>query len=194
VLFDLDLYLLRHGDSGKRMAVAAGGNTGDVPLTIVGREEIAIIARSTKDLNLKFSAIVTSPLKRAVQTAKIIAKVLAMEKGISIWNELAPEGNRSQLYNRLNQDTRESSILMIGHEPYLSNMMYDMIFQKNRVTQLGRINLKKAGLAKIRVISLTPNISGELRWLLTPRILKLLEKGSSKSKSSVAKNKKKDQV
>jgi len=193
VLFDLDLYLLRHGDAGKRMAVAAGGNTGDVPLTIVGREEIAIIARSIKDLNLKFSAIVTSPLKRAVQTAKIIAKVLAMEKGISIWNELAPEGNRSKLYNRLNQDTRESSVLMIGHEPYLSNMMYDMIFQKNRVNQLGRINLKKAGLAKIRVISLTPNISGELRWLLTPRILKLLAKGGSKSKSSAA-SKKKERV
>ena len=189
----MDLYLLRHGDAGKRMAVAAGGNTGDVPLTIVGREEIAIIARSIKDLNLKFSAIVTSPLKRAVQTAKIIAKVLAMEKRISIWNELVPEGNRSKLYNILNQYTTESSVLMIGHEPYLSNMMYDMIFQKNRVTQLGRINLKKAGLAKIRVISLTPNISGELRWLLTPRILKLLAKGGSKSNSS-ATNKKKQKV
>ncbi|MRN61396.1 MAG: hypothetical protein FIO03_04990 [Nitrosopumilales archaeon] len=194
MLFDLDLYLLRHGDSGKRMAVAAGVNTGDAPLTIVGREEIAIIARSVKALNLRISAIVTSPLKRAVQTAKIIAKVLAIENRISIWNDLVPEGNRSKLYNRLNQDTRESSILMIGHEPYLSNMMYDMIFQKNRVNQLGRISLKKAGLAKIRVISLTPNISGELRWLLTPRILKLLEKGNSKSKSSAAKNKKKEQV
>lgn len=194
MLFDLDLYLLRHGDPGKGMAVAAGGNTGDVPLTIVGREEIAIIARSVKALNLRFSAIVTSPLKRAVQTAKIIAKVLAIEDRISIWNDLVPEGNRSKLYNRLNQYTRESSILMIGHEPYLSNIMYEMIFQKNRVNQLGRINLKKAGLAKIRVISLTPNISGELRWLLTPRILKLLEKGSSKSKSSAAKNKKKEQI
>ena len=194
MLFDLDLYLLRHGDSGKRMAVAAGVNTGDAPLTIVGREEIAIIARSVKALNLRISAIVTSPLKRAVQTAKIIAKVLAIENRISVWNELVPEGNRSKLYNKLNQYTRDSSVLMIGHEPYLSNMMYDMIFQKNRVNQLGRISLKKAGLAKIRVISLTPNISGELRWLLTPRILKLLEKGSSKSKSSVAKNKKKEQV
>ncbi|MGC2669758.1 MAG: histidine phosphatase family protein [Candidatus Nitrosopolaris sp.] len=189
----MDLYLLRHGDAGKGMAVAAGRNSGDVPLTIVGREEIAIIARSVKDLNLKFTAIITSPLKRAVQTAKIIAKVLAMEKRISIWNELVPEGNRSKLYNILNQYTRESSVLMIGHEPYLSNIMYDMIFQKNRVNQRGRINLKKAGLAKIRIISLTPNISGELRWLLTPRIIKLLAKGGSKSNSS-ATNKKKQKV
>ena len=113
-----------------------------------------------------------------------------MEKRISIWNELVPEGNRSKLYNRLNQYTRESTILMIGHQPYLTNIMYDMIFQKNRVNQLGQINLKKAGLAKIRVISLTPNISGELRWLLTPRILKSLAKDGSKSKSSAAYKKK----
>jgi phosphohistidine phosphatase len=83
-------------------------------------------------------------------------------------------------------------MLMIGHDPYLNNIMYDMIFQKNRVNRLGRIDLKKAGLAKLRVISLTPNISGELRWLLTPRILKSLEKGGSKPKSSA--NKKKEKV
>jgi phosphohistidine phosphatase len=177
----MDLYLLRHGDAGKGMAVAAGNEAGDIALTIAGREEIALVARSFKTLNLKFSAIVTSPLKHAVQTAKIIARVLAIEKRISIWNELLPEGDRSKLYNKLNQYTRESIVLMIGHEPYLSNIMYDIIFQKNKMNQLGRINLKKAGLAKIRVISLTPNVSGELRWLLTPRILKSLAKGSSKS-------------
>jgi hypothetical protein len=54
-----------------------------------------------------------------------------------------------------------------------------MIFQK-RVNQVGQINLKKAGLAKLRVISLIPNTSGKLRWLLTPRILKSLAKDGSK--------------
>jgi len=170
------------------MAISAGQDSGDLPLTIAGREEIALVARSVRMLNLKISAIVTSPLKRAVQTAKIIARVLAIEKRISIWNELLPEGDRSKLYNKLNQYTRESTVLMIGHEPYLSNIMYDMIFQKNRVNHLARINLKKAGLARIRVISLTPNTTGELRWLLTPRILKSLAKSSSKS--SAAYNKK----
>ena len=188
MLFDLDLYLLRHGDAGKGMAVTA--EAGDIPFTMAGREEIALVARSFKMLNLKFSAIVTSPLKRAVQTAKIIARVLVIEKRISIWNELLPEGDRSKLYNKFNQYTRESTILMIGHEPYLSNIMYDLIFQEDRVNQLGRINLKKGGLARIRVISLTPNVSGELRWLLTPRILKSLAKGRSKP-STVHKKKEK---
>jgi phosphohistidine phosphatase len=179
VLFDLELYLLRHGDVGGRMAIAAGQNSGDRPLTIAGREEIAVLARSIKHLNLKFDAIISSPLKRAIQTAKIIAKALVMEKKISIWNELVPEGSRSKLYGRLNQYTRESTILMVGHQPYLTNIICDMIFQK-RVNQVGQINLKKAGLAKIRVISLIPNTSGELRWLLTPRILKSIAKDGSK--------------
>ena len=184
----MELYLLRHGDAGRSTAIAAGEDSGDLPLTIAGREDIALVASSVRMLDLKISAIVTSPLKRAVQTAKIIARVLAIEKRISIWNELLPEGGRSKLYNKLNQYTRESTVLMIGHEPYLSNIMYDMIFQKNRVNHLARINLKKAGLARIRVISLTPNTTGELRWLLTPRILKSLAKRSSKS--SAAYNKK----
>jgi phosphohistidine phosphatase len=191
VFFDLELYLLRHGDVGRRMAIAAGQNSGDLPLTIAGREEIAVLARSIKHLNLKFDAIISSPLKRAIQTAKIIAKALVMEKKISIWNELVPEGNRSKLYGRLNQYTRESTILMVGHQPYLTNIICDMIFQK-RVNQVGQINLKKAGLAKIRVISLIPDTSGELRWLLTPRILKSIAK--DRSKKSLAAYKKIEKV
>jgi len=41
------------------------------------------------------------------------------------------------------------------------------------ISQSGcRINLKKAGMARIRVISTLPKIKGELRWLLTPKHLK----------------------
>jgi len=181
----LELYLLRHGEAGRRTAIAAGQDSGDLPLTIAGKEEIAVLARSLKHLDLKFDAIISSPLKRAIQTAKIIAKALDMEKRVSIWNELVPEGDRSKLYNRLNQYTTESTILMVGHQPYLTDIICDMIFQK-RVNQVSQINLKKAGLAKIRVISLMPNTNGELRWLLTPRILKSLAKDGSKSKSSAA--------
>ncbi len=87
------------------------------------------------------------------QTARTLPKALGKEDKISVWGELVLECNRSKLYNRLHQYTKESTILMIGHEPYPSNIMYDMIFQTNRVNQLDRINLKKDRLAKIRVIS-----------------------------------------
>jgi hypothetical protein len=34
------------------------------------------------------------------------------------------------------------------------------------------IILKKAGLSRIKITSTVPTLKGELRWLLTPRILK----------------------
>jgi hypothetical protein len=50
------------------------------------------------------------------------------------------------------------------------------------------IVLKKAGLAKIRITSLIPEISGELRWLLTPRLLKRLHNVRSKTPSLLKEN------
>jgi hypothetical protein len=40
----------------------------------------------------------------------------------------------------------------------------------------GRIDIKKGGVARIRVTNATPKFKGELRWLLTPRLLKLMSK------------------
>ena len=40
--------------------------------------------------------------------------------------------------------------------------------------------MKKGGLAKIRIISTTPELSGELRSLLTPRIIKSLFEDADK--------------
>lgn len=175
--FDLDLFLLRHGDSGKI--------TSDPSLTVSGKQEIVMIARSIKALKLKFDAIITSPLERAIQTANIVAKVLGIHKEknkITVWNELAPEGNRLRLFNKLHQFKMESTILIIGHQPYLSNLAYEImssgIMRKRAVgdRRATTIILKKGGLAKVRIISLIPSINGELRWLLTPRILKSLVK------------------
>jgi phosphohistidine phosphatase len=47
-------------------------------------------------------------------------------------------------------------------------MVSEIIFNGNNS---GRIVLKKAGVARIRIISSTPKLNGELRWLLTPKIL-----------------------
>lgn len=159
----------------------------DPSLTVSGKQEIVMIARSIKALKLKFDAIITSPLKRAIQTANIVAKVLGIHKEknkITIWNDLAPEGNRLRLFNRLrHQFKTESTILMIGHQPYLSNLIYEIISSEimrkgaaGRDRRATTIILKKSGLAKVRITSLIPSINGELRWLLTPRILKSLVK------------------
>jgi phosphohistidine phosphatase len=163
----LDLFILRHGEAGQR--VSAGRGDFQRSLTTAGQNEVSDIAKSLKELGTKFDVVITSPLKRAHQTAAIVAKTLKMQKKMQDWAELSPEGNRLDLYNKLSQLKQQSSVLVVGHEPYLSKMVSEIIFDGNNG---GRIDLKKTGLARIRIISSTPKFQGELRWLLTPKLLR----------------------
>jgi phosphohistidine phosphatase len=164
-----------------------------MPITESAKKEIAMVARSIKALNFQVTAILTSPLKRAIQTARILSKTLGIEDRISVCSELAPEGSIVKLYEKLHRYPLDSSILIVGHKPYLSDLIYEIIFNENRQlkkrmsivrkqsrTEPSRgIILKKAGLAKIRLFSLTPTMRGEIRWLMTPRVLKQLQHSDS---------------
>ena len=54
----MDLFILRHGEAGKR--VAAENKDFDRPLTVTGQKEIADIAKSLKDLGIRFDFILSS--------------------------------------------------------------------------------------------------------------------------------------
>jgi len=167
----VELYILRHGEAGKR--IPSGSKDSERPLTVAGQEEIVEIARALAKLNVGFDFVATSPLKRARQTAETVARVLKVKKGsMEEWNELKPEGKRAELYRKLSQFKSESSVLAVGHEPYLSTMVSEIVFDGGA----GRIVLKKAGLAKITVTAFQPRARGELRWLLTPKHLKKVAK------------------
>jgi phosphohistidine phosphatase len=97
------------------------------------------------------------------------------------WNELKPEGNKQELYRKLSSSTQfkqYSSVLIVGHEPYLTDMTSDIISdRKGGSGGGGHIILKKAGLARIGITSFTsPNLHGELKWLLTPKHMRNMGK------------------
>ena len=162
----MDVYILRHGEAGKRLQ--SGSKDSERPLTVAGEKEVRDVAESFAALGIKFDTIAASPLKRALQTAEQVAKVAKSKKSVEEWNELKPEGNRQDLYKRLSQLSRESSVLLVGHEPYLSSMISEVASD----TPSSRIILKKSGLAKLSLTTFHPKAQGELRWLLTPKLLK----------------------
>jgi phosphohistidine phosphatase len=174
--FVMDIFILRHGEAGKKLTT--GNKDSERPLTAAGQKEVAEIANSFKELEIRFDLIISSPLKRAHQTAAIVAKTLKKEKKMQDWNELKPEGNKQELYRKLSSSTQfkqYSSVLIVGHEPYLTDMISDIISDGKGGS--GHIVLKKAGLARIGITSFTPpNLHGELKWLLTPKYLKNMGK------------------
>jgi phosphohistidine phosphatase len=144
------------------------------PLTSAGRAEILEEARALKKIGIKFDLIITSPLKRAFETANIVAGIYKAKNKLKVWNELAPEGNKVELYQKISQLKEENFVLLVGHEPQLTEITKEII-HSNKTTPCN-ILLKKGGLLRINILKRAPFPKGELRWLLTPRILKTLTK------------------
>ena len=171
----MELFILRHGETSKRLSRSGGL---DRSLTYTGTAEIKSIANSIKKLRIKIDLIVTSPLSSCKQTGEIINDLFNKKIPLIICNDLKPEGKLLDFYNKISKYKGTSSILIVGHEPYLSSMINDIISNsdadRNYNKNYNNIILKKAGLSRIKIISTVPKLKGELRWLLTPRILKKL--------------------
>jgi len=160
----MDLLILRHGDAG-RHSTAPGDFKRS--LTTEGQQEIIGISNGLKSLGVELDHILSSPLLRAKQTAEILAKSIKFKGKIEELDALKPEGNKLELYSILSRLKQDSVVLLVGHEPYLSEIISEAISQSDC-----RIDLKKAGLARIKILSTLPKIKGELRWLLSPKHLK----------------------
>ena len=159
----IDLFILRHGEAGNRMTVVEKDS--ERPLTPEGRTEMQKIAKSLKAIGLQTDRIYTSPLRRARETAEIAAKILEIPT-LEEWDELKPDGSKTGLYRKLARLEQNLRPILVGHEPYLTSMIGEIIG-----TTSAKIVLKKGGVAKVRITSFSPRISGELRWLLTPKII-----------------------
>jgi phosphohistidine phosphatase len=135
------------------------------PLTPEGRAEMQMIAKALKAIGLQTNRICTSPLRRARETAEIAAKILKIPT-LEEWDELKPDGSKAALYRKLARLEQNSRLILVGHDPYLTSMIGEIIGATS-----ARIVLKKGGVGKVRITSFTPRVSGELRWLLAPKII-----------------------
>jgi len=162
----LELYLLRHGEAGTRVPIAARDM--ERALTAAGKEEVEEVGEAMSELGLKFDVVATSPLRRAKDTALLVNRSLKRKGEVEEWKELSPEGSRDTFYRRLGKLRSTSAVLCVGHEPYLTSAINDIASGGSEKGAI-RIVLKKAGLARLTVTRFSPKIDGELRWLLTPK-------------------------
>ena len=158
---------MRHGEAGKRIPVAAMDTIR--VLTAAGKQEVEEVGEAMAKLGYKFDVVATSPLKRAKETASIVSEALNRKDRVEEWSELSPEGSRSALYRRLTSVRPGSRVLCVGHEPYLTIAVGEIVGRGGDSSTGFRISLKKGGLVKLLVTGFNPRISGELRWLLTPK-------------------------
>lgn len=138
----------------------------DRPLTPEGRKKTTAAAKGLRRLKLGVTAIYTSPLPRAVQTAEILSRVLHLPAPRN-FEALLPEAPVRQLFAKL-RSLRGETPLLVGHEPMLSSAVSQAIGGR------AAIALKKAGMAVVEFTPSGSRAAGTLRLLLTPAALRKL--------------------
>ena len=162
----MEIYILRHGIAVER-GTPGNKKDSDRPLTPEGEQKMNQIAEAILGMELNFDLILSSPYKRAEQTANIVASELDEE--VTFTEFLEPDGNALELIAEIN-DEKPQRVLLVGHEPYLSQLISVLTTGGSDAA----IELKKGGLCKLTTAKLTFGRCATLNWLLTPKLLREL--------------------
>jgi phosphohistidine phosphatase len=162
------LYLMRHGiaaDAGRGMADA------DRALTPEGVSKTTRVAEGLRVLGLEPDAILSSPLRRAEETARIAAKVLAPRCAIELTSALAGGQSAPDVAAALHPPRQARHVLLVGHQPDLGDLAS---FLLTGSAQLAPLPFRKAAVAAIEVSTMPPRSTGILHWFLTPAQLRAI--------------------
>lgn len=158
----MQAYFLRHGIAEDR---AASGRDADRRLTEDGREKLRRVLERAQAAGVNPSLILSSPLKRAVETAEIAGRELGYDGKILRVDCLAPESAPPDIWAELRKHRDQAAILLAGHEPLLSTAVSWMLGATRAM-----VDFRKAGLIRIDFDSLDAEPKGILQWMLIPKL------------------------
>ncbi len=163
----MNLYILRHASAGIRRA----NPVIDVkrPLDKDGKQQCILIGNLLNSLNVQFDLIISSPLKRAVQTAAFVANEVAHDSKIRLSNALAPAATIAEFRALLGELNGFENVLVVGHNPNLTTFLGSLISSPGRPAS---IRLRKGALARVD----TARSPASLQYLLDARIVRSLAK------------------
>lgn len=161
----MDLYLMRHGIA-EDLDVHGGARDRDRRLTEKGVRQMRQIAQAMVELELEFDLILSSPFRRARETAEIVAEALGAERRLRFSDHLAVPPDSPKLLRQITTLRRvPERVLLIGHEPHLSELTALLVAGN---PGLG-ITFRKGGLCRLAVKDLRADRCATLEWLLIPR-------------------------
>lgn len=123
------------------------------------------MGRILSSMEIGVDAIISSPLKRATQTAALIANEIGYESKLHIENALRPEAKYDHFRDMLRDYSKYESIIVVGHNPNFSDFLGRTIAGSG---ERAHVEMRKGSVAKIE----SKQKKYVLDWLLTPRLAK----------------------
>ncbi len=153
----MKLYFLRHGQANWEHWEKPDDER---PLTKKGRKEVEMVGDALRELKVRPDVILTSPLPRASETARIVSAKLEIE--YTTEPQLAP-GFDLDAMKQMVAEQSDRDVMFVGHEPDFSRVIAALTG--------GYVKMAKAGLARVDVENVL-DLHGELVWLVPPKVMK----------------------
>ena len=148
------LYFLRHGAAGP-------SDAGDQQeLTDAGRRVLEAAAPLWRRLNLRPDVIVSSPLRRARQSAELLAGAVDADAP-EIDARLSPGSDWNAMALVLADHPDAQRLCFVGHEPDLSSTIA-------LLTGAASVRMRKGAIACVEFYGVPEPGGGELVWLIDP--------------------------
>jgi phosphohistidine phosphatase len=159
------IYFLRHASAGDHLLNPKKDEKR--ALDKEGIEQCGYVGRALAAIDVQVDVVISSPLKRATQTASLVGNEIGYEGKLQIEAGLKPGANVADFRRMLDKYARSESVMVVGHNPNLSRFLGAVISEPDCEAS---VELKKGAVAKVDM----RRTSGTLQWCLTPRALRSL--------------------
>jgi phosphohistidine phosphatase len=166
------IYFLRHANAGESLSNAKKDEKR--ALDRDGIEQCGLVGRALVALDSSVDTIVSSPLKRATQTASLVGNELGYEGKLQLEDALRPGASFADFRRLLEKYVRQEAILVVGHNPNLSEFLGRTISEPGCEAA---IELKKGAVAKVEM----GRGGAVLHWCVSPKVLRLLYNAAAES-------------
>lgn len=169
------IYFVRHASAGEHLSNPKKDEKRS--LDADGIEQCGFVGRALAALNVQPDAIVSSPLKRATQTASLIGNEIGSESKLQLEAAMRPEASFADFRRMLEKYAKHEAIMVVGHNPSISEFLAKMISKSGGETL---IDFKKGAVARVE----TERRAARLNWFVTPKMAREIQAAAASAAKS----------
>ncbi len=167
----MDIYFLRHANAGEPKLNPAKDEKR--PLDKLGIEQSHDVGRALAAMDITVDSVISSPLRRATQTAAVVANEIGYEDKVITDAALRPGASYEQFQELVSRYNRKDAIMVVGHNPNLTEFLNKVL---SGGSNLRAIELKKGMIARVEKIGRKPAV---LRWCMPPKLVRSIQQASA---------------
>lgn len=160
------IYFVRHASAGEHLSNPKKDEKR--PLDSDGIQQCGAVGRALAALNVQPDVIISSPLKRATQTASLLGNEIGYEAKLQLEPALRPEAAFPEFRRMLEKYSRHEAIMVVGHNPSLTDFLAKIIAKAGCEAQ---VEFKKGAVARVE----SDRRAATLNWLFTPKLAREIQ-------------------